>query len=521
MIKTKDVNWLNQNYSSQIGSELNTSVTLPQLMAYLRKCLRLSVNCNQNVDFDDPNYQNQLDMIVKKLHNDWSHPCIPLFKIALNAKLNTNYDPNNDIYIYEFGTNLYNVQQNLGIESTDGFLKSQIRALFSDFNLMYDSKHGNLMVRTVAQKINHYLGNTEPVLAEKYGYVRTDGLGVYQDFQQQIIAIWQIRNNEPLANKVNLPDSFVYTDSKYPITDPIQFALFLHGFADEYSWTSYQRYYSDIIAYQRAIRHTVNKHHLTNQEIELLFNTKSFNNINTLNIINSLKSNLPNTEIEYDKEFNLGKTATVLPNGATVTANATLSINNTAAIKMSDDFENPSPLTVYYDAKLTKGKFNIENGQLVVPLNDSNDQVTEAVFSLAKPIIKSLHVTDGQFEVDTDLNDGELALSFNIKINKIDYKELSSATVLTIKLSLSFNDFINIFANETLKDIYLTIVDNAMKALALGFTLTFTTAGLRLIKEIDLIKLFNELINLPILPISQAIARILNELEKTPKPATV
>lgn len=68
MIKTKDVNWLNQNYSSRIGSELNTSVTLPQLMAYLRKCLRISVNCNQNVDFDDPNYQNQLDMIVKKLH---------------------------------------------------------------------------------------------------------------------------------------------------------------------------------------------------------------------------------------------------------------------------------------------------------------------------------------------------------------------------------------------------------------------------------------------------------------------
>ena len=58
-------------------------------------------------------------------------------------------------------------------------------------------------------------------------------------------------------------------------------------------------------------------------------------------------SNLPNTEIEYDKEFNLGKTVTVLPNGTTVTANATLSINNTAAIKMGDDFENPSPLTVH------------------------------------------------------------------------------------------------------------------------------------------------------------------------------
>lgn len=66
-----------------------------------------------------------------------------------------------------------------------------------------------------------------------------------------------------------------------------------------------------------------------------------------------------------------------------------------------------------------------------------------------------------------------------------------------------------------------TIVNNAMKALALGFTLTFTAAGLRLIKEIDLIKLFNELINSSILPISQAIARILNELTKTPKPATV
>lgn len=156
-----------------------------------------------------------------------------------------------------------------------------------------------------------------------------------------------------------------------------------------------------------------------------------------------------------------------------------------------------------------------------MPLNDSNDQVTEAVFNLAKPIIKSLHVTDGQFEVDTDLDDGELGLSFNIKINEIDHKELSSATVLTIKLNLSFSDFINIFANETLKDIYSTIVDNAMKALALGFTLTFTAAGLRLIKEINLVKLFNELINSTILPISQAIARISNELTKTPKPATI
>lgn len=113
-----------------------------------------------------------------------------------------------------------------------------------------------------------------------------------------------------------------------------------------------------------------------------------------------------------------------------------------------------------------------------------------------------------------------MALSFNIKINKIDYKELSSITVLTIKLSLSFSDFINIFANETLKDIYSTIVDNAMKALALGFTLTFTAAGLRLIKEIDLVKLFKELINSTILPISQAIEGISIEFTKTPKPAT-
>lgn len=155
-----------------------------------------------------------------------------------------------------------------------------------------------------------------------------------------------------------------------------------------------------------------------------------------------------------------------------------------------------------------------------MPFNNSNDQVTEAVFNLAKPIIKSLHVTDGQFEVDTDLNDGELGLSFNIKINEIDYKELSSATVLTIKLNLSFSDFINIFANETLKKIYSTIVDNAMKALALGLTLTFTAAGLRLIKEIDLVKLFKELINSAILPISQAIESMLNELTKIPKPAT-
>ena len=155
-----------------------------------------------------------------------------------------------------------------------------------------------------------------------------------------------------------------------------------------------------------------------------------------------------------------------------------------------------------------------------MPFNNSNDQVTEAVFNLAKPIIKSLHVTDGQFEVDTDLNDGELGLSFNIKINEIDYKELSSATVLTIKLNLSFSDFINIFANETLKKIYSTIVDNAMKALALGLTLKFTAAGLRLIKEIDLVKLFKELINSAILPISQAIESMLNELTKIPKPAT-
>ena len=113
-----------------------------------------------------------------------------------------------------------------------------------------------------------------------------------------------------------------------------------------------------------------------------------------------------------------------------------------------------------------------------------------------------------------------MGLSFNIKINEIDYKELSSATVLTIKLNLSFSDFINIFANETLKKIYSTIVDNAMKALALGLTLTFTAAGLRLIKEIDLVKLFKELINSAILPISQAIESMLNELTKIPKPAT-
>lgn len=59
-----------------------------------------------------------------------------------------------------------------------------------------------------------------------------------------------------------------------------------------------------------------------------------------------------------------------------------------------------------------------------------------------------------------------------------------------------------------------------MKALALGLTLTFTTAGLRLIKEINLVKLFKELINSTILPISQAITGILNGLEKTPKPTT-
>lgn len=59
-----------------------------------------------------------------------------------------------------------------------------------------------------------------------------------------------------------------------------------------------------------------------------------------------------------------------------------------------------------------------------------------------------------------------------------------------------------------------------MKALALGFTLTFTAAGLRLIKEIDLVKLFKELINSTILPISQAIEGISIEFTKTPKPAT-
>ena len=459
---TKTIDWLNKQYQAY---PLNIQANRTTLMNHLWMLLKVSLGCDYKVDDNNEQFINQLNMVVQKLFTGWSHPCISLFKIAMNVQLNANEDYTDDTYDGDFGDQLCQSQIEMGIDATSAYFISQIKRLFSVEALQYNNNLGDAGIREIAHRLNHYFANDKPELAKKYGLVRSDGCGSFENYANHMAIYWQSRNNEPLTGEVKLPNDFTYDDSKYHITDPIQYAFYLRGLTSLIGWTGYENYRDDVINYQRLLNDEINKYTLSNQEIEILFKKDSLQNvISSLTILRNVKRGLRKSlsktdlDLSYSKEYDLGDSAIVTPAGLILGMKVRLLQNRDAYTAMDNDYDHPHKLSLSYSKDFTSGIVPIKDGSLNFSTTTGykSDLLTTA-FSPTKPILESFSVKNGAMKltINTDLTTNTLNFVYSLQINSVkdprfnkkdSVVKVSMSTVVQITLYVTFAHLIDYLA---------------------------------------------------------------------------
>lgn len=499
---TKTIDWLNKQYQAY---PLNVQANRTTLMNHLWMLLKVSLGCDYKADDNNEQFINQLNMVVQKLFTGWSHPCVSLFKIAMNVQLNANEDYTDDTYDGDFGDQLRQSQIEMGIDATSAYFISQIKRLFAKEPLQYDRNCGDYKLRQIAQIINNYFANEKPELAAKYGLLRSDGSGIYYSYATNLIIYWQSRNNEPITGIMKLPANFEYDQQLYNITDPIQYAFYLQGLTSLVGWTGSDNYHDDIANYQRLLGDKVNVNHLTNREIEILFNVPNINNTyNTLTFIRNIKSNLrsyfnklPELDFSYTDTLDLGEKAIVTPNGLIIGVKLQVSQNRNAYKMFGLDYDHPGDkVKINITDDFTSGTAPIINGSIETRLEGSdNDNMTLTTSMMPlNAVSQTLNLNSGAGSVSINIDPitQKITITYKLKIDSIkDPKtgtihKLSMPTTIKIDLYITLSNLFSFFKNHPTKSVeyatYLALA-NAMTVndkLADKIGTTFHISGISL-----------------------------------------
>lgn len=504
---TKTIDWLNKQYQAY---PLNVKANRATLMNHLWMLLKVSLGCDYKIDDNNEQFINQLNMVVQKLFTGWSHPCVSLFKIAMNVQLNANEDYTDDTYDGDFGDQLRQSQIEMGIDATSAYFISQIKRLFAKEPLQYDRNCGDYKLRQIAQIINHYFANEKPELAAKYGLLRSDGSGIYYSYATNLIIYWQSRNNEPITGIMKLPANFEYDQQLYNITDPIQYAFYLQGLTSLVGWTGSDNYHDDIANYQRLLGDKVDVNHLTNREIEILFNVPNINNTyNTLIFIRNIKSNLrsyfnklPELDFSYTDAFDLGENAIVTPDGLIIGVKLQILQNRNAFKMFGLDYDHPeNKVKINITDNFTSGTAPLINGSFETRLQGSDDDnmtLTTSMMPL-NAISQALNLNSGAGSVSTTIDPvtQKITITYKLKMDSIkDPKteivhKLSMPTTIKIDLYITLNNLFNFLGKHKIEAIdyasYLALINamtlNDKLADEIGTTFHISGISLKFVKS--------------------------------------
>lgn len=453
----------NSKYPAKIGTKLGNEADLSTAMSYLRKCVDVELNLPLDTDWHSKAFSKVLSPILAKLFNGFKHPIVSLMRVSMNWKLKAKMDVSYDVYNDNFGSHLGQFQREWGISGASSWRVFETIAMFNDEPVLYEDIQGIGCVRGVAQAINcdliKYIKNQDLI-----DLVATDGTENYQYFAKSIITIYQAANKLPITGTFDESQAVPYDESKYSITDPIQFAFMLRGYTSQVGWHSYQNYHDDIMAFQRSIGDKVDSSRITPHELAMLFdaNSAKINNLySTLTILWSIKRYLQkkvkkSLDDAYNRDIDLGSGVYVGPNGEIVTTQIGLYQNRVAAQLIGFDFDDSDEK---HDLQTTDTKidFKCKNGVITVNSSDPKYHDFESSFTThIGSFLTALKISDsqGSCSIGFDPTTLQITVTYCVQISKILHTEPTMTSVLKIVLGFSLNDFFNKTVKATQPDLY-------------------------------------------------------------------
>ena len=444
----KFVDYLNKNYSAQLGFTVVSENKFITWMDILRQCLRLSLKVDKNAKDYDPDFVKALKPMLAKLYGGYRHPVIPLFKAVMYLKLNDHsLDLTNDCYDGSFGPDLGRFQQNWGIDGASSWRVFETNGMFNNNLVLYNHHDGIYKIRDVARSINKYASQHDDFV-KKVGMMATDGTETYDDFGYGIIAYYQYRNKLPVTGIFDPTKTIKYNETKRNVTDPIQLAFYMRGYSSIISWDGYRDYHDDVIQFQRSIGDDTNEHLLTQDELRILFDPKSkltqmASTLDWLRAVHNYANNYFNSNIdfEYEDEFNLGECKIPTSTGLYFNVKVSVKQNRSATNKLGLDFDKDAPFKLKFtdsscDFSVNGGKFKLPDGV--------SESVKSVYKSLTDELTSSLAVDTGQGTVSLDYDNGQVTLTIDTLIDKVDIgnkkAKLTMKTLLEYKITAGFED---------------------------------------------------------------------------------
>ena len=446
----KFIDYLNKNYSTQLGFTVASENKFTTWMDILRQCLRLSLKVDKNAKDYDPDFVEALKPMLAKLYGGYRHPVIPLFKAVMYLKLNDHsLDLTNDCYDGNFGPDLGRFQQNWGIDGASSWRVFETNGMFNNNLVLYNHHDGIYKIRDVARSINKYASQHDDFV-EKVGMMATDGTETYDDFSYGIIAYYQYRNKLPVTGIFDPTKTIKYNETKRNVTDPIQLAFYMRGYSSIISWDGYRDYHDDVIQFQRSIGDDTNEKLLTQDELQILFDPKSkltqmASTLDWLRAVHNYANNYFNSKIdfEYEDEFNLGECKIPTSTGLYFNVKVSVQQNRSATKVLGLNFDKDAPSSLKCtdsscDFAITGGKFKFPDG--------ISESVESTYKSLTDKLTGDLKVDTGQGTISLGYDNGNVTLTIDTLLDKIDINgkvsSLTMKTLLEYKITVGFEDLL-------------------------------------------------------------------------------
>lgn len=219
-IYAKVADFLNQNYSKKVGSELkvvNGVFINLDFWSYLRKCAYVTLGLDTNTNEDDELYKQKLEEMAKQVYVAYPKALIPLVKLMLLSKglINKTVAQPNLIDWFssnidtDFKTGMNNLTKELGIAEKP-INGACLHILFSDNSVVFDPFSGDQLTRQIAQQINQDFAKYDSKYALQFGYARTDGvcLNPVTEFGRKLLVTHQLMLKADGDNDLKITGEF-------------------------------------------------------------------------------------------------------------------------------------------------------------------------------------------------------------------------------------------------------------------------------------------------------------------------
>lgn len=496
----KFIDYLNKNYSAQLGFTVASENKFTTWMDILRQCLRLSLKVDKNAKDYDPDFIKALKPMLAKLYGGYRHPVIPLFKAVMYLKLNDHsFDLTNDCYDGNFGPDLSQFQSNWYIEGASSWRVFETNGMFNNNLVLYNHHDGIYKIRDVAREINRYASEHEDFV-EKVGMMATDGTETYADFSYAIIAFYQHRNKLPVTGIFDATKAAKYDESSYATTDPIQLAFYMRGYSSITGWDGYDHYHDDVIQFQRSIGDDTNEHLLTQDELQILFDPKSkltqmTSTLDWLSAVHNYANNYFNGKIdfEYEDEFNLGECKIPTSTGLYFNVKVSVKQNRSATKVLGLNFDKDAP----FKLKFTESScdFSVNGGKFKLP-DGISESVKSVYKSLTDELTSSLAVDTGQGTVSLGYYNGQVTLTIDTLIDKVEINgkvsSLTMKTLLEYKITVGFEALLKSTYPKVHKVINTAIVTSTATLASFGLIALWQIEEPKIVMNVIKLKLFIE-----------------------------